>query len=151
MTDTGALPPITHRLRIDASPEVVWRYLTEPEHVARWLGCLRYEKKIDHVFYMQQDPDKRAADDIEGATHCRILALEEPGRFVFSWYLPGTPETEVEFALETDNGGTTVVLTHRGWDRFDAADIRQVRDALENGWKSFVLPQLRSVVEDSAG
>jgi len=41
MTGTDPLPPITHRVRIDASPEVVWRYLTEPEYVARWLGCMR--------------------------------------------------------------------------------------------------------------
>jgi len=42
-----------------------------------------------------------------------------------------------------------VVLTHRGWDRCDAADIRKVRHALENGWKSFVLPQLQAVAEDA--
>lgn len=138
---------IRHSITIDASPERIWPFLTEPEYVRQWLGCMRYEKAIGHVFYMQQDETRRANDDIEGATHCRILALDEPAHFAFSWYMPDTPETEVHIRLEQKNGTTEVTLTHTGWEQFDAGVIRHIRDALEGGWKSFVLPGLKQVVE----
>jgi len=137
---------IEHSVRIDAPPDRVWVFLTEPRFVAQWLGCMRYEKSVGHVFYMQQDADKRANDDIEGATHCEILALEEPDQFKFSWYLPGTPATEVEILLEAVEDQTEVTLKHTGWNQFDASAIRDIRDALAGGWKSFVLPGLRNLV-----
>jgi len=138
---------IRQSIRIEAGVQRVWRFLTEPQYVAQWLGCMRYEKAIGHVFYMQQDGAKREADDIEGATHCEILSLDEPHRFSFSWYLPGTPKTQVFIELEAAGEATEVVLRHEGWDQFDAAAIQEIRDALAGGWKSFVLPQLKRVVE----
>lgn len=141
---------IEHLIMINAERRQVWKYLTEPEYVAQWLGCMRYEKTIGHVFYMQQDAEKRASDNIEGATHCRILALDEPDRFSFSWYLPNTPATEVSILLEPRDDATEVRLVHDGWDQFDAKVIKDIRDALAGGWKSFVLPNLKRVVEDEA-
>ncbi|MDX1380529.1 MAG: SRPBCC domain-containing protein, partial [Xanthomonadales bacterium] len=138
---------IEHSISILAPPERVWKFLTEPAHVSQWLGCMRYEKAVGHVFYMQQDAQKRHDDDIEGATHCEILALEEPSRFSFSWYLPGTPATEVHIHLQSTAEGTRVTLVHEGWDQFDAGAIRDIRDALAGGWKSFVLPALKQITE----
>ncbi|MEO0996376.1 MAG: SRPBCC domain-containing protein [Pseudomonadota bacterium] len=139
---------IAHSISIEATPERVWRFLTEPEYVSQWLGCLRYEKALGHVFYMQQDDAKRAGNDIDGATHCEILALDEPSRFSFSWYLPNTPATEVHICLEARGPATEVTLVHKGWGQFDAKMIRGIRDALAGGWKSFVLPNLKRVVEN---
>ena len=138
---------IEHTIEIEATPERVWIFLTEPQYVSQWLGCLRYEKAVGHVFYMQQDEAKRRADDIDQATHCRILALEEPKRFAFSWYLPDMPETEVNILLQPSGTSTMVTLTHTGWDQFDASVIKDIRDALADGWGSFVLPNLKRVVE----
>lgn len=144
------LADIEHRIHVDAAPAVVWNYLTAPEHVPQWLGCLSYEKAVGHVFYMQQDDRRRAKGDIEGATHCRILSLDEPHRFAFSWYLPGTPETRVDITLHEREGGTEVVLAHSGWEQFDASAIRSIRDSLESGWRGFVLPRFKEVVEGDA-
>lgn len=145
---TDRLPDIVARVDIDAPPETVWRFLVEEEHVPRWLGCLEYRKEPGHVFYMQPDAEKREAGSVEGATHCAVLALEEPRRFAFSWYLPGTPETTVELVLEPRGRSTRVTLTHTGWDQFEAEQVRQIRDALAGGWKSAVLPNLKGLVED---
>lgn len=140
---------IETRIRIAAPRDVVWEYLTGSEHVPRWLGCLRYEKSLGHIFYMQQDAGKRAAGDIDGATHCRIVTLDEPRTFEFTWFLPGTPETTVSLGLAEVGAETDVILTHTGWEQFDAAAIREIRDALANGWKSSVLPNLRTFVESN--
>jgi uncharacterized protein YndB with AHSA1/START domain len=122
--------------------------MTEPSYVQRWLGCLRYEKRLGCVFYMQHDRAKATAGDIAGATHCEILALDEPELFKFSWYLPGLPKTEVEFRLsEIGSNRTRVTFVHSGWDQFNAADIRQIWQALSQGWTSYVLPGLKQVAE----
>ncbi len=144
---TEQLLDIKQSIVVDAPIAKVWKVLTEPVFVDQWLGCLRYQKSVGHVFYMQQDQQKRQAGNIDGATHCRILALDEPGRFVFSWYLPGTPETEVSINLRSLGDATEVTLVHAGWDQFDSEAIRAIRDGLEGGWKSFVLPQLKQTVE----
>jgi len=132
---------------VDAAPEIAWQYLTSSDHVPQWLGCMRYQKQAGHVFYMQQDEAKRAAGDIEGATHCEILRLEEPREFAFSWYLPGMPPTRVDVSLTPTGESTEVTLRHSGWDQFDPAEIKPIRDGLANGWKAFVLPNLKRLVE----
>lgn len=145
---TEPLRSIVETIDIDATPQSVWPYLVEPEHVATWLGCLRYEKRVGHVFYMQTDPGKRQADDVSGATHCRVLELSPPARFAFSWYMPGTPETTVTIVLAAHGrAATRVTLEHAGWDRFDPDEILGIRTALEGGWRSYVLPGLKATVE----
>ena len=94
-----------------------------------------------------QDPAKRAAGDISGATHCELLALEPPRHMVFSWYYPDMPKTEVLITLEPSDGGTRVALVHTGWDQFDGEQIKAIRDMLAGGWGSFVLPQLKRLAE----
>jgi uncharacterized protein YndB with AHSA1/START domain len=134
---------------ITASPEAVWAVLVGD--VGQWLGCLRFEAKAGQVFYMQPDADRRAADDIAGATHCQIEGMYPPGRFVFSWYYPETPKTRVEILLTATPGGTRVDLRHFGWKQFDADQIRAVRNGLAGGWTDDVLPALKAAVEKPAG
>jgi uncharacterized protein YndB with AHSA1/START domain len=141
------LPDIVATIDIDAPPEVVWPFLVEDEHVPRWLGCMEYRKEPGQVFYMQPDPEKREAGSTEGATHCAVQALDPPRRFVFSWYLPGTPETTVAITLEPRAGGTRVTLTHSGWDQFEPAHVQAVHQALAGGWEGSVLPNLKGTVE----
>jgi len=135
-------------IEINASREHVWKILTEPEYVVQWLGCMRYQNTLGHVFYMQQDSQKRQADDVSGATHCRIDTLTAPEVFAFSWYHPGTPETRVEIQLKASAPRqTSVTLVHSGWDQFEPEQIRAIREMLAGGWSSFVLPQLKQAAE----
>lgn len=146
-----ALPPIEHSITIRASKERVWETLTEPSLVEQWLGCLGFKPQLGTLFYMQPDPQKRATGDIEGATHCEVEALEAPDRLRFSWFMPGTPKTNVEILLtENADHSTTVSLVHSGWDQFNPDDVRGIRDMLDGGWSSFVLPALKRVSETSA-
>lgn len=138
---------ITQTVSLDVTQQAAWRCLTEPEYVSRWLGCMQYEKRVGQVFYMQQDPQKRARNDPSGATHCKILALDAPSLFGFSWYLPGTPATTVSFRLSSTEAGTDLAFSHDGWDQFDEEEIRPVRDALAQGWQSFVLPGFKELAE----
>ena len=142
------LAPIIGEIILDVSQERAWKVLTEPDYVVRWLGCLNYTGKVGNVFHMQQDASKRAAGDVSGATHCEILTLEKPEAFRFSWFVPGTPTTEVEIRLASLRPKQTkVTLTHSGWGKFNASDVRMFWEALQNGWKSWVLPGFKQTAE----
>lgn len=146
-----SLVDIAFEMDIAAPIDVVWRNMTSTQTVPGWLGCMRYDKAIGHIFYMQQDPDKRVADNIEGATHCEILELSEPSKFVFSWYFPDMPKTFVTISLqETSPAQTLVSFVHSGWDQFNAREIRSIRDALAEGWNSHVLPNLKDLIENQS-
>ena len=138
---------IVASIEIDAPAERVWQVMTGEGLVEQWLGCLGYRAEIGHVFHMQPDRAKHARGDVEGATHCELLALEPPHRMTFSWYLPGTPKTEVTIALVPSGVGTRAELRHSGWEQFDDEQIRAIRDALASGWSSFVLPGLKRAAE----
>jgi uncharacterized protein YndB with AHSA1/START domain len=145
---SAALSPIVGEIVMDVGIERAWSVLTEPAYVVRWLGCMNYTGEIGSLFHMQQDGAKRAAGDISGATHCKILAKDEPNTFRFSWFVPGTPDTDVEIRLTAlAPKQTRVVLTHSGWDKFNAADVRPFWEALSQGWASYVLPGLKATAE----
>ena len=145
-----ALPNIEHKLTMNAPLTRAWRVLTDERLVPLWLGCMRYRAEVGATFYMQQDAAKREGDDIEGATHCTVLELDEYRGFRFSWFLPGTPETEVAFTLrKLGDNQTEVTFCHSGWGQFDPDQIRQIHEALSGGWISYVLPALQQVVEES--
>jgi uncharacterized protein YndB with AHSA1/START domain len=146
MTET--LSPIVESQLIERPIETVWRVMTSDQSAPRWLGCLRYKRELGHVFFMQQDQAKAARDDVSGATQCEILALDEPGLFKFSWFLPDFPPTFVSFALErAGDAQTRVTLTHEGWEKFPADQIRPIHEMLSGGWKRFVLPNLKRTAE----
>lgn len=142
------LPAIVADIVIERSPERVWAVMTSEASAPNWLGCLRYEKRVGATFYMQQDREKAARDDVGGATHCEILALEEMSLFQFSWFVPGFPATSVSIRLTPAGAAATrVTLEHDGWDQFEPDAIRAIRDMLDGGWRSFVLPNLKRAVE----
>lgn len=67
-----------------------------------------------------------------------IDVWEPPERIRFTWH-PGTPADEatlVEVRFEASDTGTTLVLTHSGWDRRPDGD--GARAQYDNGWE-FVL------------
>ena len=151
MNDSRKLEPIRETMLVNAAIDTVWRVLTSEETVPQWLGCLHYSAEVGAVFYMQQNSAKAAVKDISGATHCEVLALEAPTHFHFSWFLPGTPATQVDFRLRAvTESQTEVSFEHDGWDQFPSDLIGQIREALMGGWISAVLPKLKQVSERSA-
>ena len=130
--------------------EQVWRAVTEPDLVGRWMGCLRFLPAPGHIFYLQPDRARRAAEDVTGAIACRIEVLDRPRRISFSWGFPDTPDTFVDIRLSNIAGGTHVRLTHSGWDRFDDRETEGVRGGLGHAWHDVALPALRRVAEGLA-
>ena len=118
----------------------------------QWLGCLNYTGVPGSTFHMQPDRVKYAAGDASGATFCDIEEIRPPELLRFSWYMPGTPKTMVTIRLQAvDANRSRVTLTHSGWDQFPVEMVKPIRDALDGGWSSFVLPNLKRVAEAAQG
>jgi uncharacterized protein YndB with AHSA1/START domain len=106
---TGAIE-ITQR--IEASPEIVFAYLTDSQRFVRWMGV---GAELD------ARPGGRYRIDVDGV-HIASGAYEivdPPRRLVMSWGWEGHPtvppgSTTVEITLASDHGATVLTLRHLG-------------------------------------
>jgi uncharacterized protein YndB with AHSA1/START domain len=106
----GGTSVVAHEVRIDAAPETVFPYFTDPARMVEWMG------------------DEATLDPRPGGI-CRIVLaggtaigsfveVEPPRRVVFTWgweerYFDIAPgDTRVEVTLTPDGDGTHVRLTH---------------------------------------
>ena len=144
----GVLLPIVAEIAIAAPIDRVWDELTAETRVPLWLGCLNYRAVTGSTFHMQPDAAKRAGGDITGATHCDIVLLQQPHKFNFSWYIPGTPQTLVQISLFSEGQANSFVrLLHFGWDQFPPEAARGFHGQLSRAWTEVVLPSLKRGAE----
>jgi len=98
--------------RIEASPEIVFAYLTDSQRFVRWMGV---GAELD------ARPGGRYRIDVDGV-HIASGAYEiidPPRRLVMSWGWEGHPtvppgSTTVEITLTSDRGATVLKLRHIG-------------------------------------
>lgn len=120
-----------HRtIRVDynlsASPEKVWRALTEPNLLERWLFPNDIVPRVGQPFTFHTMP----APGFDGLIQCQITEAEPARRLVYSWR-SGPLDTVVTWGLEpTSAASTRLSLTHEGFGPQDG-DIYQL---LEKGW-----------------
>lgn len=141
---------VTSIIEVAAPREQVWRALTDPALLSRWMGCLGFAPAAGHIFYLQPDRARRMAGDATDAIACRIEVLDAPRRISFSWGFPDVPDTWVDIRLRRIPGGTHVRLVHSGWDQFDDRETEDVRGGMGHAWHSVALPRLRQVAESLA-
>jgi uncharacterized protein YndB with AHSA1/START domain len=117
------------QVRLDADPDAVWPYLTEPELYARWQGVrAELDPQPGGVFRVWM-PDASVAS---GA----YLEVTPTRRVVFTWGWEGNPNvppgsTTVEIDLEADGDGTTLRLRHSGLPDDESTMLH------EAGWHMF--------------
>jgi uncharacterized protein YndB with AHSA1/START domain len=126
---------VTTEIRIDARPEAVFPFLTEPDKIVRWKGVdARVEAAPGGVYRVQVTPRNLAVGE--------YVVVDPPRRVVFTWGWEGDDQlppgsSTVEIELVPDGDGTIVRLTHSGLP--DGAEVGQLE-----GWQHF-LPRLASV------
>ncbi|TQM30695.1 SRPBCC family protein [Nocardia bhagyanarayanae] len=124
-------------------PDAVWRALTEPDLLERWL--LRptgFAASVGTRFRFTI-PDS-SIDEIV----CEVLKARPCEQLTYSWMYPQAEHPArwiVDWTMRPQGRGTRLLLTQTG---FDIEDRRQkmIRNATERSWKRRVLPRLGEVI-----
>jgi uncharacterized protein YndB with AHSA1/START domain len=103
---------------LEASADKVWRALTTPALLARWLGPNDIRAEVGGRFTVRAGPAQAANDNRD--VQCQVLALE-PGRLLRLGWREAAPgggavDSVVTFALSPgEGGGVRLRLTHDGF------------------------------------
>jgi len=101
------------------APAKVWRTLTEPELLAKWLMPNDIRPEIGHRFSFQAG----AVTEWDGVVDCEVLAVEPQRRLSYAWR-GGAPrrdgygeriDTVVTWTLTPIDTGTRLLLVHDGF------------------------------------
>lgn len=139
ITSIDAPESLGYELRIEAPPEVVWRFWVEPDSIVRWMGDVAtLDPRPGGVFRLEY----KSGDVAAGA----YVELDEPHRLVLTWGWeaegdptpPGSSRIEVD--LESVDGGTATCLRLR-----HAGLPAPSRAGHDEGWRYF-LPRLDDAV-----
>jgi uncharacterized protein YndB with AHSA1/START domain len=134
MTEELRTDPIVHERQIDASPETVFMFFTDPEKLTRWLAA---EATLDPRPGGVCQQIHIGTDGRRHLMRGEFVEVSYPERVVFTWGFenddsdlpPGTSTVEVTF--EPRDGGTWLRLEHR--------DLTQAeRPGHDTGWVSML-------------
>lgn len=123
-------------------PEKLWRALTTPELMARWLMPNDFRPEAGHTFTFRAAPVERTG--FSGEVACEVLEVERPRVLRISWADAADPAampTEVSWTLEAEGRGTRLFLEHSGFDPDDPTQ-QLARRFMGGGWRSHVLRRL---------
>jgi uncharacterized protein YndB with AHSA1/START domain len=149
------LSRIDRVIEIKASPERVWRALTNATELSAWFQVkIEGEIAAGKEVWMTTTHAQHAGQRF----WVRFVELTPPRRFVWEWH-PGAvdptvdyslePCTTVTFTLESSPGGTRLSLAETGFDEISLARRAKVYGDNSQGWTE-VLAWLRNYVEAAA-
>jgi uncharacterized protein YndB with AHSA1/START domain len=125
-------------------PEQVWRVLTQPAFIDRWLMKNDFELRVGHRFNFRAQP----MYGWNGVTDCEVLEIVPNERLVYSWNASGEQavdglKTVVTWTLTRFEGGTSVRMEQSGFRPEDEGGYR----AMRGGWPS-MLEKMEEVISD---
>ncbi|WP_328396969.1 SRPBCC family protein [Nocardia sp. NBC_00416] len=116
-------------------PAKVWRALTTPTHMEKWLlAPIGFEPVVGNRFRMKAQP--MPAVDFSGEIRCEVLEAVAPERLSISWNDANSAQDTgwtVSWDLRPEGRGTRILLTHSGFDPDDPGSQRS-RSIMGGGW-----------------
>jgi uncharacterized protein YndB with AHSA1/START domain len=129
------------------SPAKVWRALTDPELLGRWLMPNDFKLELGHRFTFRTAP--MPAVGFDGVVRCRVLAIEDQRLLRLSWCGGRGLDSTLTWRLAPEGRGTRLFLEHAGFDPDDPIQ-RQAHERMGNGWRSHVLRRLKDCLDAMA-
>ena len=147
---------VEREILIEASPEVVWGVITEPEQISRWFSDeAEIEGRVGADGTLTWRPGGRGGTvkHVDTVVAIRVVAAEPFRRFSFRWNHPkGLAPDErnsalVEFHLIEEAGGTRLRVVESGIEAVtrDEEGRARYREEHERGWERH-LGELREYV-----
>ncbi len=128
-------------------PAKVWRVLTTPSLMAKWLMENDFEPVVGHRFRMQGIPVP--AVGFTGQVTSEVLEVVPGEKLSISWAdaLGGNAlSSVVTFTLVPEGTGTRLFLRHAGFDPSDPTQVIAHR-IMSGGWRSQVLSRLVELLD----
>lgn len=143
---------IEREIHIDATPDVVYKVVSRPEHIREWWSD--EAELVDGVGTITFDQGAEAAPKVVALT---VVGTDPPRRFAFRWtHEAGEVATEANSLLVTIDllpsaGGTTLRLVETGFRQqgWEVAVLEATYADHVNGWSHFV-PRLAAHAETYA-
>ncbi len=139
------MKPIEKRITINATASKVWKALTDPGELEKWMMMTTdFAPQIGRKFiFRTNDP----GENWDGIFQCRVEELIENKKLVYTWNAGFiNADTLVSIELKENNGKTEVVLTHSGWEKL-ASNQEQTKNSHSEGWELRVIQKLKEEVE----
>jgi uncharacterized protein YndB with AHSA1/START domain len=132
MTDLQA---ITVDQFLPHPPATVWRAITEPELIARWLMPNDFKLEVGRKFTFQGFPMPAAG--FGGTGHSEVLDFEPEKMLRIAWRAApddlSTLDSTVTFTLAAEGTGTRLFLVHEGFNPGDPYQAAAQR-IMSGGW-----------------
>jgi uncharacterized protein YndB with AHSA1/START domain len=128
--------------------EHVWECLTTSELIAQWLMANDFKLQLGHKFQFRAKPMPGWC----GIVDCEIKEIVPNKKLTYTWASgakPGSNEinTVVTWHLQPENGGTRLVLEHKGFTGFKAW---MTSFLLGSGWKGHIAKAFTNVLNQTA-
>ena len=121
-------------------PERVWRALTDPERMSRWLMPTDFKAELGHAFSFDTGG--------WGKVQCVVLAIEPLRLLRISWKNPPL-DTTVTWTLFPEGAGTRLEVEHAGFNLEDPKQ-RFAYEGMKGGWSGNVAERLATAVAELA-
>lgn len=130
-------------------PSKVWRALTEPDLIARWLMPGDFRLEAGHRYTMRV-PALPAAG-FSGTIQAQVLAFEPEKMLRLGWRdadpaSASGADWTITWTLVPEGLGTRLFLLHEGFDP-DHLLQRQARRVMSGGWRTRILPRLAALLD----
>jgi uncharacterized protein YndB with AHSA1/START domain len=123
-----------------ASPDLVWRMLSEPELLSEWLMANDIVPMVGHQFTFRAKP----TPIWDGIVHCEVKNVSPAERLAYSWIgASDMPETIVSWLIHPTKAGTHLVFNHSG---FRGLKYNIIGRLLKRGWQDMVGRKLPSTL-----
>lgn len=137
----GLKPPaITQTYHFDASPERMFKYLTDPKDLTKWfLGRAQIKPKTGSSYKFTWRGGFSHTGRVKKAVPDKSLTLTWPDKIKGKVY-----ETQVSFLIAKKGKGCVVKLRHIGFE--EGADWLWLFGAIQSGW-AYYMTNLKSVAD----
>jgi uncharacterized protein YndB with AHSA1/START domain len=132
------------------SPARVWRALTDPDLLARWLMPNDFQLKVGHRFTFKGTPMPKVK--FSGIVQCEVLDFEVERKLSYSW-ADHSGENDlhstVTWRLEPEGQGTHLFLEHGGFDS-DHPLLQLSYQIMSGGWSRLIRQLGETLAADDA-